>query len=171
VKIRFFKSVCRFVALIMLFSGFAVVPGPVRAEEPGKDVYWDFYVPVELKDMHPLIKKIHLHVFVYDKDGKEVGHGEVQKKVPSNGDLKTTINIKATPKEGCDPWSADNYEASMMLIDANGKISFADVYPQGEKGPPIQFKSRPGTELVREAKGKLGLITIKKIPGALKGKK
>ncbi|MGB2660875.1 MAG: hypothetical protein WBB86_04345 [Candidatus Omnitrophota bacterium] len=170
-KTQFLKSVCKLVVLIMLFSGVGIVSDPGWADGPGEDVYWDFYVPVDLKDLHPKIKKIHILVIIFDKDDNQVGSGEVQKKVPPSGDLKKTINIKAKPTGELDPWSAAKYYAGMRLIDEDGKMSFADVYPQGEKGPPIQFKSRPGTELVREVDGKLGLIKIKKIPGALKGKK
>lgn len=113
----------------------------------------EFTVPVNLKNLMPEVKKVSVHVWVYDKDKKLVGLGDNEVPVSEDGIVNTKVKVKLfLDDKGMSFFSAVKYETEFYLNDGGPKWKA----PTSKPDPEFPWRqSKPGTVLVSKQTGDL----------------
>lgn len=143
--IKFSKSMLMFAALVL-----SLVSGIWQALADGQP-YWQFSVPVELKELSPQVKMVIIEVNVLAPNNQVVAMGAISENVPSDGNLNKTVSITALSKGGQDPLVGAKYSITLWLSNGDTKMM-----PDPYASPYAPWaRAKPGTVLVKKLEGKL----------------
>lgn len=135
-----------FLILTVCFVGLPGFHGESWADE--KKLYWEFKIPIEVKDLMPEVWKVHLSIEVHDKGNKLIGFTTTNEAVNPDGTVSAEMVVKVYPNKGTDPFSGFKYKVTMKLVPEKGNTTKPNDTDE------LWCKSMPGTALVHEVEGK-----------------